>query len=187
MLTIKIPPVDEAWDERTEQFVPGFRGTTLKLEHSLVSVSKWEAKYKKPFLEQKNRTKEELMYYIKCMTITQNVDNNAYYYLTEANYRDILAYIEDSMSATFFPDDKFKQKNKRNREAVTSELIYYWMTAFNIPFECEKWHLNRLIALVRICSEKNAPSNGKKMSKRELFERNRAINEANKKRFHTKG
>jgi hypothetical protein len=118
------------------------------------------------------------------MTLNQNVDPNVYMALTEKNYKDITDYIENPMSATCFPDD-----NGRNvggtREVVTSELIYYWMVAFNIPFECEKWHLNRLLNLVHICSIKNSPP--KKMGRNEILQRNHALNAARKAKLHTRG
>lgn len=185
MLTIKIPPVDECWDERTEQFVPGFRGATIKLEHSLVSLSKWESKWHLAFLEKKNRTREEFLDYIKCMTITQNVDDEAYDYLTEANYKEITDYINNPMSATKFYDGPEAHKVGKSHKTVTSERLYCAMVQYGIPFECEKWHLNRLTNLIRLCSDANNPP--KKMSKREMFDRNRAINAANKKRFNTRG
>lgn len=182
MITITVPE-SEFFDDRTQQFVK-VKQQTLVLEHSLVSLSKWESKWKKPFLSKRvKKTSAEIMDYIRCMTITQNVDPKTYLALTKENIEQISKYIEDPMSATTFYEGS--SNPGRQKEVITSELIYYWMVAFNIPFECEKWHLNRLITLIKICSEKNAPK--KKMSKREIFERNAAINAANKKRFNTRG
>lgn len=181
MLTITIPE-SEFFDDRTQQFIK-VKGQTITLEHSLISLSKWESKWKKPFLSKSKKTGEEIIDYIRCMTITQNVDPKVYLALTKENIEQITKYIEDPMSAKTFYNDPLA-KNKRS-ETITNELIYYWMVTFNIPFECEKWHLNRLIALVKTCSEHNAPP--KKLSKREMFERNKRINEANKKRFGTRG
>lgn len=122
------------------------------------------------------------MDYIKCMTITQNVDPDLYNHLTAENIEEINQYIYAPMTATTFSDDK---TNKPNREIITSELVYYWMVALNIPFECQKWHLNRLLTLIRICNVKNQPP--KKMSKRDVMSRNAALNAARRKQFNTNG
>ena len=179
MLQITIPAV-ELWDEKKEEFIH-IKEHTLQLEHSLVSLSKWEAKWHKPFLTSV-KTREETLDYVKCMTITQNVNPDIYNYLTAENINKINEYIEDPMTATSFSNGN---NNKPSREIVTSELIYYWMIAFNIPFECQKWHLNRLLTLVRVCSIKNAPA--KKMSKREIMSRNAALNAARRQKLGTSG
>ena len=181
MLQITIPISPEGWDERKEEFVDA-KTVTLQLEHSLVSISKWESKWHKPFLSKDEKTAEETIDYIKCMTLTQNVKPDVYEYLTGENIRDINAYIEDSKTATTFSNDRSPGPN---REIITSEVIYYWMVALNIPFECQKWHLNRLLTLIRVCNVKNNP--GKKMNKKELLSKYDAINKANRKRFNTKG
>ena len=181
MLQITIPISPEGWDERKEEFVDA-KTVTLQLEHSLVSISKWESKWHKPFLSKDEKTAEETIDYIKCMTLTQNVKPDVYEYLTGENIRDINAYIEDSKTATTFSNDRSAGPN---REIITSEVIYYWMVALNIPFECQKWHLNRLLTLIRVCNVKNNP--GKKMNKKELLSKYDAINKANRKRFNTKG
>lgn len=180
MLRITVPGI-EKWDESKEVFVPA-TDQTLQLEHSLISLSKWESKWKKPFLTKNEKTYEETIDYIKCMTLNQNVDPEVYSRLTNENIQEINAYISDPMTATFFSDDKMP---KSNREIVTSELIYYWMIALNIPDRFEKWHLNRLLTLVKVCNVKNQPP--KKRSKRELMSRNAALNAARRKRFNTKG
>lgn len=169
----------ELYDENKNEFIT-LKSQSLKLEHSLLSVSKWESKWHKPFLVKENKTTDELLDYIRCMTIN-NVDNYIYYLLTEEDIKKIYAYIEDSMTATTINE----VKGKRNSESVTSELIYYWMVSLQIPFECEKWHLNRLLTLIKICNIKNQPS--KKMSRRQILDQNRAINAARLKKFHTKG
>ena len=179
MLQITIPAV-ELWDEKKEEFIH-IKEHTLQLEHSLVSLSKWEAKWHKPFLTSV-KTREETLDYVKCMTITQNVSPDIYNYLTAENINKINEYIEDPMTATSFSNGN---NNKPSREIVTSELIYYWMIAFSIPFECQKWHLNRLLTLVRVCSIKNAPA--KKMSKREIMSRNAALNAARRQKLGTSG
>lgn len=179
MLQITIPST-ELWDEKKEEFVY-VKEKTLQLEHSLVSLSKWESKWNKSFLSKREKTDEETIDYIKCMTITQNVDPEIYNRLPRDVIQQIYEYINAPMTATVFSDNK----KTPSREAITSELIYYWMIALNIPFECQKWHLNRLLTLIRVCEVKNAPP--KKRSAREIMSRNAAINAANKKRFNTTG
>ena len=181
MLRIAVPLGPEEWDEKKEEFITP-KILTLQLEHSLVSLSKWESKWCKPFLSSKEKTIEETMDYIKCMMITQNVDPDLYNHLTAENIEEINQYIYAPMTATTFSDDK---TNKPNREIITSELVYYWMVALNIPFECQKWHLNRLLTLIRICNVKNQPP--KKMSKRDVMSRNAALNAARRKQFNTNG
>lgn len=170
MLKITIPPT-ELWDETKEEFVT-FKGRTLALEHSLVSLSKWESKWCKPFVSKQEKTLEETIDYIKCMTLTQNVSDDVYKYLTSENIADINKYIDAPMTATWFSESKDSSSSQKQ---VTSELIYYWMITLNIPFECQKWHLNRLLTLIRVCNEESKPA--KKMSARETIERNRALNE----------
>ncbi len=181
MLSITIPAV-ELWDEAKQEFVGLKKEQTLQLEHSLVSLSKWESKWCKAFLTKKEKTREEMLDYIKCMTITQNVDPEVYNYLTNENIIQINNYIEAPMTATTISEDK---SSKTNREVITAELIYYWMIALNIPFECQKWHLNRLLMLVKVCNIKNQPP--KKTSKKDLLSRNAALNAARRKQFNTNG
>jgi hypothetical protein len=172
---------DEYIDDKTQEFRRG-KGWTIVLEHSLVSLAKWEAKWCKPFLTQAEKTAEEIIDYVKCMTLTQNVDPKAYEHLENEHFEQINAYINAPMTATWFSKEK---KSGRNREQVTAELIYYWMIAHNIPFECQKWHLNRLMTLIKVCNIKGQPQ--KKMSKREIFARNTALNAARRKQLGTKG
>jgi len=180
MLRITIPAV-ELWDERKQEFIIT-KEQTLQLEHSLVSISKWESKWCKPFLTKQEKTFEETLDYIKCMTLTQNVDPEVYNYLTNENIKEINEYIGAPMTATYFSDEK---TSKTSSEQVTAELIYYWMIAFNIPFECQKWHLNRLLTLIKVCSIKNQPP--KKRSRKEIMSRNAALNAARRKQLNTKG
>lgn len=179
MLTIIIPET-ECFNNKTQEFV-NFKQQKLQLEHSLVSISKWESKYHKPFLSSK-KTTEETIDYIRCMNMTQNVNEDVFYNLTSENINDINNYIDDTMTATTFSNDNSKGTN---REIITSELIYYWMISFNIPMECQKWHLNRLLTLIRVCSIKNTPP--KKMSRREIMSRNAALNAARRKKYNTNG
>ena len=181
MLKIVVPAT-EFWDEIHEEFIYK-KEQTLQLEHSLVSLSKWESKWHKAFLGKQEKTDEEILDYVRCMTLTQNVDPEIYTRLSAQNYRDINAYIEAPMTATCFREEKQVGKNK---DVVTSELIYYWMISYNIPVDiCQKWHLNRLLTLIRVCSVKNAPP--KKRSKREMWSRQAALNAANRKRFGSNG
>ena len=180
MLQITIPAVD-GWDERREEFVY-MKEQTLQLEHSLVSLSKWESKWCKAFFSPKPKTDEETLDYIKCMTLTQNVNPEVYNYLTEDNIEKVRAYIDAPMTATVFMEEK---GGKSGQEAVTAELVYYWMIALNIPFECQKWHLNRLMTLIKVCNIKNTPP--KKRSKRDIISRNAALNAARRKQLNTNG
>ena len=180
MLRITIPAVEE-WDEVTEQFIQA-KEQTLCLEHSLVSLSKWESKWNKAFLSNKPKTDEEVLDYIKCMTITQNVPPDTYNRLSRENLEEINQYIEAPMTATVVNEDGTA---KKSREIVTAELIYYWMIALNIPWECQKWHLNRLITLVKVCNVKNSPP--KKRSARDIMSRNAKLNAARRKQFNSRG
>lgn len=180
MLRITVPAI-EMWDEANEQFIQT-KEQTLQLEHSLVSLSKWESKWCKSFLHTKEMSTEEILDYIKFMTLTQNVDPEVYTRLTAANIQQVKDYIEAPMTATTFSEDK---TSKSSREVVTAELIYYWMVALNIPFECQKWHLNRLITLIRVCNIKNQPP--KKRSKRDIMSRNAALNAARRQQLNSRG
>ena len=171
MLEIKIPGT-EFYDEKScEFFTP--KEQVLQLEHSLISISKWEGKWHKAFLKKEPRTAEETLDYFKCMTITQHVDPIVYLSITPEIADKINAYIDDPMTATKFND---KQNGPPSRDVITSELIYQRMTSLSIPFDCEKWHLNRLLTLIKVCDIKNAPE--KKMGKKEAYARHKALNAA---------
>ncbi len=180
MLRVSIPPA-ELWDEEKQEFLYT-RERTLQLEHSLVSLSKWESKWNRPFLAKQEKTFEETLDYIKCMTLTQNVDEETYRYLTNDNIERINQYIDAPMTATYFSKEK---PVGSSREQVTAELIYYWMIALNIPFECQKWHLNRLLTLIKVCNIKNQPP--PKRSRREIMARNAALNAARRRKWNTRG
>ena len=169
MLTITVP-ASEYFDPETETFF-STKEQKLVLEHSLISISKWESKWGKSFLDKRTqKTRGESLDYIRCMTITQNVDPLVYYALTPKNLEEIVNYMEAPMTATWFSQDN----GPPSREILTAEVIYYYMVSFQIPFECEKWHFNKLMTLIRVCSEKNKPP--KKMSKRTIMSRNQALN-----------
>lgn len=181
MLTITVPESEE-WDEKNQEFVYG-KEFTLQLEHSLISLAKWEAKWKQPFLSNKSMSEEQAIDYVRCMTTTQNVPQDVYRRLTKQNFNEVAEYIDSPMTATWFNHDF--DKGKINNEQVTSELIYYWMIALQIPFECQKWHLNRLLTLIRVCNIKNSPP--KKLSKAELARRNSELNAKRRAAMQSKG
>lgn len=186
MLRITIPAREpiELWDDHNEVFidVPGSKEQQLQLEHSLVSISKWESRWCKPFLSKTPMTDEETIDYIRCMTLTQNVPPEVYNNITDDIVDKVKEYIEAPMTATWFSKDG---KGRSTGETVTSELIYYWMIALNIPMDCQKWHLNRLLTLVKVCNIKNQPA--KKMSKKSILSRYAAINKARREKFNSKG
>lgn len=181
MLRIAIPISPEGWDEKKQEFVKP-KVQVLQLEHSLISLSKWESKWCKPFLSSEDKTVEEILDYIKFMTLTPNVDPEVYLHISRANMKEISDYIEAPMTATTFSDNK---KTKGKREIVTAELIYYWMIALNIPFECQKWHLNKLLTLIKVCNIKNSPT--KKKSIKDTWCQYEALNAARKKQLNSKG
>ena len=184
MLQIDVPE-REFFDDSKQEFF-NYPKATLFLEHSLISISKWESKWKKPFLETKDRTPEESTDYIRCMTLNTNVNPNAYEYLPRDIYEKVGNYINDTMTATWFNNKQpGSAKPGGKGQIVTSELIYYWMIAYEIPFECQKWHLNRLLTLIRVCEIKNQPS--KKMRKKDILSSNRALNESRKRAMGTRG
>ena len=172
----------ELFDEANETFIL-VKGKTLQLEHSLISLSKWEAKWKKPFLTREPKTAEEMMSYIECMTITQNVDPIVYTTITADQIEAIHKYLEDPMTATRIKEREGKGKSSK---IVTNEEIYYSMIQYGIPFDpCQKWNLNHLLMLIRVCDEKQRPK--KKMSRSELHRSNHSLNEARKAKYHTRG
>ena len=179
MLRLETPSV-EIYDEKTGLFATT-KKQIISLEHSLVSVSKWESKWKKPFLTKGAKTREETIDYVRCMVVTPNVDSATITVLANRYMGDIFEYIESEMTATKLRNDT----QTTSREIITSEVIYYWMVAFNIPFECEKWHLNRLLTLINVCNIKSSPP--KKMSAKDIASRNRELNEARKRKLQTGG
>lgn len=178
-ITVTIPE-RELFDEVNNEFIE-IKQKTLTLEHSLLSISKWESKWHRPFFSNKEKTKKEMIDYVRCMTISGGGDPNVYYGLTQNNWQDIKEYIKDPMTATTIN----RRDQKIGREIVTSEIIYYWMVSLNIPFSCEKWHINRLMTLIEVASIKNQPS--KKMSKSAIMRNNHALNAARRAQYGTKG
>lgn len=180
MLTITVPGI-EMFDDESQEFITQ-GDVVLELEHSLVSLSKWESKFEKPFLGVSDKKEEELIGYVKAMVMTPNVPDELIQRLVQEHMSDINTYIDARMSATWFSEAPGAPKS---RDVITSELIYYWMTVFQIPFECERWHLNRLFTLIRICNIKQ--SKPKKMTRSEIAERNRELNEQRRAQLGSKG
>lgn len=181
MLEITIPGT-EFYDEAREEFVCT-AGRVIQMEHSLVSISKWESKWHRPFLKDGPKNLEELADYYRCMTITKNVDPLIFLSISGETKGKIDAYIQDKMTASWFND---KTQGRTSREIVTSEVIYSWMVSLGIPFECEKWHINRLMVLIHMCSLDQS-GGGKKMSKKDIFSQNRALNAARRHKLGTRG
>lgn len=176
-----IVPAFEMFDPVTSTF-SNVKETKLNLEHSLVSISKWESKWKKPFISRDPKTEEESLDYVRCMTINPNVDPMVYYNIPASVFEQIKAYIDDPMTATWISN---RDNKPPSRQIITSELIYYWMVSYRIPIECQKWHLNRLLMLIQVCDEKNRPP--KKISKSQILSRNASLNAARRAKLHSKG
>jgi hypothetical protein len=176
MLTLVVQGV-EHFDDSVQQFLT--KGdVVLELEHSLVSLSKWESEYEKPFLSKDKKTTEEVIGYVKAMTLNEGVSSDTYYKLKDEHFEAINQYVDQKMTATWINEPPGAPRSK---EIITAELIYYWMVVFQIPFECQHWHLNRLFTLIRVCNNKQAKP--KKMSAKER----RELNAARRAQLGTKG
>ena len=178
-LTIAISP--EMWDNDREVFIKP-KTQIVELEHSLVSISKWESKWHKPFLTKQEKSSEETLDYLRCMTITPNVDPEIWSHITNDHVEQVHAYINDTMTATTVKDIP---GSKKSNEIVTAELIYHWMISANVPLDRETWHLNKLLTLIKVCAVKSQPP--KKMSRKEQFAQQRAINAARRKKYNSRG
>lgn len=184
MLTLTIPET-EYFNEQSQKFVIS-KAKTIVLEHSLVSLSKWESKWKKPFLTSDDKTSEEILDYIRCMTVTQNVSEDVYQNIKchPSTINEIMEYIKDPMTATTISSNDEK-KSRVAKNIITAEIVYYWMIQLNIPVEFQRWHLNRLLTLIKVCDLKTAPK--KKMPKGKIHSRNRQLNAARRNRLGTSG
>lgn len=183
MLSITVGQI-ESFDDATQEFVTT-GGTNLLLEHSLVSLSKWEISWEKPFIAEGKKTDEETIDYIRCMTLTPDVPEEVYNSLTPDDVAKINEYIQAKMTATWFSDQPDKGRHTGRKEVITNEIIYYWMVSLNIDLEWENRHLNRLLTLIKVCNQKNEPP--KKMSKGELMARNKDLNAQRRAQLGTKG
>lgn len=182
MLELELP-ANEFWDQETESFLKT-KATVLEMEHSLISLSKWEAKWNIPFWGDAEKTPEQVLHYFQCMTINRKVDPLVFNSLTPDHIATINEYIAAPMTATTI---KEAPGAKKSNQFVTSELVYSWMIALNIPFECRTWHLNRLLMLIRVCNEKNQPEKKSRMSRSQILAENRRINEQNRAKYRTSG
>lgn len=180
MLEITIPKF-ELYDEGNNEFLE-IGPYNLSMEHSLVSISKWESKWHKPFIGQDNLSNEEVVDYFRCMTITKNVNPIAYSYLSSDNIKKINEYIDDPMTGTTFYE--FLPERSEDKKKISSEEIYSKMILLEIPFECEKWHINRLLTLIRVC---NLDRSDKKMTKMETMKAYQKLNAERRKNLKTKG
>lgn len=184
MLSVLVP-AQEFYDSKNEEFLYT-QQTELTLEHSLISIAKWESKWNKPFLDYKKpKTSEESLDYIRCMTIGKEAESLVYQTLPSFIMIQVNEYMQLPMTATWFSKNSHGGIGSMSRDIITNEIVYYWMIQFGIPFECEKWHFNRLLTLIRVCNLKDAPP--KKMSKRQLMERNTALNAKRKSKLKTRG
>ena len=187
MLIVTIPE-QEGFDEKTQKFVK-VDSHKLKLEHSLLSLQKWESKHKKYFIDNKDLTSDEILDYIKFMTLNQ-VDDYVYNFLTKENMDQIMNYIKDPMTATFFYEDPTKPVQVKKKEIITAELIYAQMIMFGVPVELfEKRHLNHVLTLIRVCAEKQNPDSGKpnKVSQNQLARHYSELNKVRKAKLGTRG
>lgn len=188
MLDIIIPEQHyEFYDDINEVFLPpiNVKETKIQIEHSLISIRKWEQKWQKPFLQNVEKTYEEITDYIRCMTLTHGIDPEVYRWIPKSVIKEVIEYINNPMTATWFSDNNLVGAQKNSRETVTAEIIYYWMIALNIPIEFQKWHLNQLLTLIKVVNIKNGKP--KKMNKRDAARERAALNKKRREQFNSNG
>lgn len=178
-ITIHTP---EWWDEVNEEFI--FDEYELELEHSLVSLSKWESEFGKFFLGKEEKTQEEVIAYVRCMNVTPDIPPGAFKHLSDENLVAINDYVNAKMTATTFSEITHQSPA---REQISAELIYFWITSYQIPWEVQHWHLNRLFTLIRVFSAKNEDPKKKKANAADMMERRRQLNEQRRRELGTKG
>lgn len=181
MITLRIK-AGQHWDSENEVFV-NVPETEIRLEHSLRAVSKWESRHCKPFLGRREWTAGETLDYIRCMCMDEGANPAVFLSLSREQIEAVQKYIDLPMTATWFSNRNQQSANRGS--AVTSELIYFWMTSYGIDWQAQDWHLNRLMTLIQVCSEKNKPA--KKMPKNQAAARQRALNAARRRKYHTGG
>ena len=179
-LSITIPG-KELYDEETGLFIT-IKDTTVVMEHSLLSISKWESKWHKPYLSREPKTNEENIDYLRCMCLTQGIDPKVFLALDQRSAKAIGDYIADPMTATTIKH----RDNRPSREIITNEIIYYWMADLGIPFDpCQKWHFNHLMTLIQVAFAKQQPE--KKMSRKEMLAERKMLNSQRRAKYHTHG
>ena len=178
-------PKSEVYDEENDIFYEIKNEVTLVMEHNLIAISRWESKFHKPYLTKDTKTNEEILYYLECMTITKGVESYVYRCIPKSELLRITEYINDPMTGTTVRESPYAKKQGKE-EIQSAELLYYYMFKLGIPKECENWHLNRLMTLMKVYGAKDEKPDGK-ASRSELIARNRAINARNRSKYHSKG
>ena len=181
MLYITVPE-SELFDDDKQEFITT-KAVSLQMEHSLVSISKWEERWRVSYIATKDKTEEQIYDYLRCMTITKNVNPLVYYQMTPENLHEIAQYVDHPMTATTISE--VQKSKKAPYHIITAEVLYAWMIAYSIPFECQKWHLNKLIMLIRVIQEEAAAK--EKKDPKEIMRRNKALNAARKAKHNTRG
>lgn len=188
MIEIVIPEQHyEFYDEEKEIFLPAvnIKETRIQIEHSLISLRKWEQTWHKPFLGKTDKTYDELSDYIRCMTLTHGVDPEVYHWIPKDVIDKVINYIKDPMTATWFKENALVGAQKSSRETITAEIIYYWMISLNIPVEFQKWHLNQLLTLIKVINIKNGKP--QKVDKRTAARERAALNKMRREQYNSNG
>lgn len=188
MLELVIPKQHyEFFDETSGEFLPpiDIKETKIQVEHSLISLKKWEQTWHKPFLDRNEKTYEELSDYIRCMTLNKGIDPNVYHWIPKEEIEKVIKYIEDPMTATWFKDNTLIGAQKNKRDVITAEIIYYWMISLNVPVEFERWHLNQLLTLIKVINIKNEKP--KPVNREEAAKERAELNKRRRAEFNSRG